>query len=242
MAKIFRAFRKLGYALLYADFIRRPFCRIRWIFLRRNLQFQDKEAVSGAVGGDTINHNFTALSRGDSAAFGMAKRMSLLLYPTAAILKDRLETARVLIVGPRTEDDIFWAKSLGLWNTEGFDLFSYSKHIKVGDIHASGLPSGSYDAVLLGWMISYSTDPAAVVAECRRILKPGGLLGIGIESNPLQRTEGIQPPRVNSLNSTADLVELVKAPVAFSNEPFEDVLYDCAVVFKFPPGPVFSDT
>ena len=120
MAKFSRVFRKLGYALLYADFIRRPFCRLRWIFLRRNLQFQNKDSVSNAVGRDTINHNFTALSRGDTAAFGMAKRMSLLLFPVAAILKDRIEKSRVLIVGPRTEDDIFWAKSLGLWNTEGF--------------------------------------------------------------------------------------------------------------------------
>jgi ubiquinone/menaquinone biosynthesis C-methylase UbiE len=104
----------------------------------------------------------------------------------------------------------------------------------VGDIHHSKLPDKSYDAVLLGWMISYSSDPEGVIAECRRILKPGGLLGVGIESNPMQRVEGIKPPRVNALNSTADLISLVGAPVAFSNESYEDVLYDCGVVFKLP--------
>src|SRR6202012_5952842 len=99
---------------------------------------------------------------------------------------------KVLIVGPRTEDDILWAKSLGLFNTDGLDLFSYSPYIKVGDIHKSGIPDASYDAVLLGWMLSYSSDPELVVAECLRILKPGGYLGIGIESDALQDVEGVK--------------------------------------------------
>ena len=232
-----RILRKLGYALLYADFVRRPYCRLRWLAMRRSMRFHLNSGISDAVGHDTIKHNFAALSRGDAAAFGMSRRMSLLLFPVAAILKDRLETARVLIVGPRTEDDIFWAKSLGLWNTEGFDLFSYSKLIMVGDIHNSNIPDGSYDAVLLGWMISYSKDPGAVVAECKRILKPGGLLGIGIESNPRQKIDGVIPPRMNALNSADDLITLVGAPVAFSNEPYQEVLYDCGVVFKLPPSP-----
>jgi hypothetical protein len=54
----------------------------------------------------------------------MANRMALLLYPTAAALRDRRE-ARVLIVGPRTADDIFWARA----RTEECArtrLFSYS--------------------------------------------------------------------------------------------------------------------
>jgi hypothetical protein len=39
-------------------------------------------------------------------------------------------------------------------------------------------------------------------------------------------------PRVNSLNSTQDLIDLAKSPVVFNNETYEDVTYDCAVVFK----------
>jgi hypothetical protein len=81
-------------------------------------------------------------------------------------------------------------------------------------------------------MISYSKDPSTVVRECKRLLKPGGYLGIGIESNPAQKTVGIKPPRVNTLNSVSDLTELVQCPVAFSNEPYEEAHYDCAVIFK----------
>jgi SAM-dependent methyltransferase len=220
--------RQMLQMMLFNDYSRFVICKTRWFWLKKNMRFLQQ--TSESVGTDTIAHNLNAFNY--NAVFGMGRRMSLLLFPTAAVLKDRLDSARVLIVGPRSEDDIFWAKALGLRNTIGIDLFSYSPFIRLADIHESGLPSRSYDAVLLAWMISYSSDPARVVEECKNLLKPGGYLGIGIESNPAQKVTGVRPPRVNSLNSTADLIELVRCPVVFSNEPYEDVVYDCAVIFK----------
>jgi SAM-dependent methyltransferase len=221
-------------ALLFDERIRNAICRIRWRLLQKNLKLLEGTEITSAVGRQTIDHNLGAL-KAAQAVFGMAGRMSLLLYPIAAVLKDRLATSRILIVGPRTEDDIFWAKSLGLRHTEGIDLFSYSKHIKLGDIHNSGLPSEFYDAVLLGWMISYSSDPERVVQECKRMLKPGGYLGIGIEANPQMGVLLDTDLRKNSLNCPADLIELVKSPVLFSNERYDPGAresYDCGVVFK----------
>jgi hypothetical protein len=220
---------RLFFALLYNDKLRFKVSQLRWRFLKKNLRVA--QYMDLGVGQTTIEHNLGAFNSGD-AAFGMARRMSLLLFPVAALCKDSLHTTKVLIVGPRTEDDIFWAKSLGLYNTDGLDLFSYSPWIQVGDIHKSGIGSQSYDVVLLGWMISYSSQPQQVIDECLRILKPGGFLGIGIESDATQRIRGVQPPRVNALNSPADLAELVRLPIAFSSEPYEDVTYDCGVVFK----------
>jgi hypothetical protein len=228
-----RIFEELLYSVLFIDSVRLRICKWRWIFLQKRLRFYHGSTTAGSIGQETVKHNLSAFEF--DAVFGMARRMSLLLFPVAALLKDQLNTARVLIVGPRTEDDIFWAWSLGLRNTEGMDLFSYSKYIAVGDIHNSEIASDAYDAVLLGWMISYSSDPAKVIEECKRILKPGGYLGIGIEANPLQRVEGIKPPRVNNLNSSKDLIELVQSPVVFTNEPYQDIRYDCAIVFKILP-------
>lgn len=185
-----------------------------------------------AVGEQTITHNLSAF--GNNAVFGMAKRMSLLLFPTAAIFKDRLDSVHVLIVGPRTEDDIFWARSLGMFNTVGLDLFSYSPLIQIGDIHKSEIPDHSYDAILLGWMLSYSSEPRRVVDECLRIVKPGGLLGIGIESNARQKYDGIRPPRMNPLNTPSDLAEFVGLPMVFNNDPLQEITYDCGVVFRKP--------
>lgn len=215
------------YMLLRIDRLRFLLCRIRWALLKRKARFVT--TMDKAVGEQTVTYNFASLQQGD--AFGMARRMSLLLYPVAAIFKDRLADIRVLIVGPRTEEDIYWARSLGMFHTEGLDLFSYSDLIKLGDVHNSGIADQSYDAVLLGWMISYSSDPELVIKECLRILKPGGLLGIGIQSNARQKYEGIKPPRMNPLNSPEDLAALVKLPMLFSNDPHQEVTYDCGTVF-----------
>jgi SAM-dependent methyltransferase len=221
------------YLLMRIDRFRFIFCRLRWRLLKRKLQFHPN--ADKAVGEDTVRYNLGAFDH--LAVFGMGKRMSLLLFPTAAIFKDNLPQRKVLVVGPRTEDDVLWARSLGLFNTEGLDLFSYSPLIRIGDIHNSGLPDQSYDAVLLGWMISYSSNPHLVIEECLRMLKPGGLLAIGIESNARQKYEGVKPPRMNSLNSPADLAELVGLPMIFNNDPLEEVTYDCAAIFKKLPKP-----
>jgi len=211
---------RLFYALIYVDKLRFLFSRLRWKLLKKNLRLA--ENTNQAVGKQTIAHNLNAFNH--SAVFGMARRMSLLLFPLAALCKDNLHTTKVLIVGPRTEDDIY--------NTDGLDLFSYSPYIKIGDIHRSGIADASYDAVLLGWMISYSSEPEQVVAECLRILKPGGYLGIGIESNARQKVDGVKPPRMNALNCPADLAAIVRCPIVFSNDAYQDVTYDCGVVFK----------
>jgi SAM-dependent methyltransferase len=212
-------------------------CKLRWRLLKHKLRFYP--VPSGAIGETAISHNIAAFDH--SAVFGMAKRMSLLLFPTAAVFKDRLNDIKVIIVGPRTEDDIFWARSLGMFNTVGLDLFSYSPLIQLGDIHDSHIPDESYDAVLLGWMISYSSNPRKVADECLRILKPGGLLGIGIESNARQKYDGVKPPRMNTLNSPADLADLVGLPIVFNNDPLQDITYDCGVIFKKPPRTAAGD-
>jgi hypothetical protein len=219
---------KIGYALLHVSPLRRLLCALRWRLLKHRLTIMP--GMDEAVGEDTLSHNLSAF--GSGAVFGMAKRMSLLLYPTAALLKDALPTARVLIVGPRTEDDIFWAKSLGLYNTDGMDLLSYSKYIQIGDIHNSGLGDNSYDAVLLGWMISYTKNPDRVIAECKRIIRSGGYLGIGLESDATQNIRGILPPRMNTLNSVDDLAIAVSEPLMFNNRPYQNITHDCAAIFK----------
>lgn len=161
---------------------------------------------SSAVGEQTIGHNQAALE--NLAAFGMENIMALLLYPIAAILRDK--TSKVLIVGPRPEDDIFCARTLGLEQARGLALFSYSSFIDIGDIHKTAYEDHEFDSVLVGWVVSYSADPASLIAECKRITRPGGYLGFGLESNPqMRRTGEYAAPRANSLNSWAAIAEPV---------------------------------
>ena len=223
----YRQSTSIFWALMRIDILRFKLCKLRWNFYKKNLKILDN--FSNDVGKTTIEHNLSAFN--SDAVFGMAKRMSLLLYPIAAFFRIS-DNASLLIVGPRSEDDIFWAKSLGISNTLGLDLFSYSDLIKLGDIHNTDLPNNSFDAILLGWMISYSSDPFKVINECKRLLKPGGYLGIGIESDPTQKYKGIAPPRVNHLNSSEDLIELVNEEVVLVYDPKLDIPHECAVILK----------
>ncbi len=186
--------------------------------------------MTSGVGEHTISHNMDALV--NKASFGMGNRMSLLLYPIAAFLRNK-PNACILIVGPRTEDDIYWARSLGISNVRGLDLFSYSPWVDIGDIHETSYADNEFDAVILGWVISYSSQPALLVEECKRITKVGGYLAFGIESNPDQRRSGnYSPPRVNALNSSKDIAKLVGQPIAFIHDPQVSEPTDNAVVFQ----------
>jgi hypothetical protein len=126
---------------------------------------------------------------------------------------------------------------LGLCNVRGFDLFSYSPWIDIGDIHQTNYADGEFNAVILGWVISYSQEPEHLVAECKRIIKRGGYLGFGIEGNPVHRRTGVcQPPRVNALNSCADISRIVNEPIMFIHDPELDVPTDNAVIFQLKGG------
>ncbi|MFC7738936.1 methyltransferase domain-containing protein [Roseomonas sp. GCM10028921] len=47
---------------------------------------------------------------------------------------------------------------------------------RVGDAHSLGLPEGGFDVVLMHTLVSHVADSASVLAEGRRLLRPGGHL------------------------------------------------------------------
>ena len=47
---------------------------------------------------------------------------------------------------------------------------------RVGDAHGLGLPEGGFDVVVMHTLVSHVADPATVLAEGRRRLRPGGRL------------------------------------------------------------------
>lgn len=229
--------RRSFWSLLKHYDIRYFIVSLRYKFLKKNMKFGNYENES--IGELTVKHNLSAFDI-PRAAFGCAGRMELLIYPLVAYYRKNRESIKVLVVGCRTEDDIFWLRSYGFTDTYGFDLFSYSKNILIGDIHNTGFEKGTYDVVLLGWMISYTKDPGLVFKECKRILKEDGLLGVGLDHNPKQKVDGIKPPRVNNLNSTADIKQLFNETINHKVVVEYDHYYDdddrCVVISKMLPG------
>ncbi len=163
--------------------------------------------LNADVGPTTVEYNLTAFNY--DAAFGCGGRMGLLIYPIIPYYRFN-KNVKILIVGCRTEDDIYWLRSYGYNKTLGFDLFSYSNKVLLGDIHDTDFDDDSFDVVLLGWMISYSKNPKQVIKECVRITKKEGLIGIGIDHDPDQGKDVItdEGPRVNELNNADELIDL----------------------------------
>ena len=74
-------------------------------------------------------------------------------------------------------------------------------HFLCGDFAAKGLPDGPFDAVLCLDVIEHMDDRPALLAEIRRILKPGGLLFI---SAPNRETSWRRRLRAAGLPSFSD--------------------------------------
>ncbi|WP_420472433.1 class I SAM-dependent methyltransferase [Brevundimonas sp. FT23042] len=142
-----------------------------WIRLRKKLRTLDSpDAVKV-----NVMHNMKSI-------WGVNNRMNLLTYPLSVIETLDAE-AKILVIGPRNENDLLSLAGLGFKreNILGLDLISYSPAITLGDMHNIPFPAGHFDAVICGWTISYSTNPSLAASEMVRVTKPGGVLAIGVE-------------------------------------------------------------
>lgn len=110
------------------------------------------------------------------------------------------------------------------WEAEGVEFdpqaaqkvaARYGIRVHVGDLRTAALPDASYDVVTMNQVVEHLYDPRATLAECLRILKPGGKLVMttpnvnsagAVEFGPYWR--GWEPPRHLHLFSVEALKRL----------------------------------
>ena len=103
------------------------------------------------------------------------------------VMRDQVrgERPRALDVGCATGIFLEVAREAG-WQPEGVDISAYAlaraeaKGFKVqrGTLLDIELPEAAFDVITMWDLIEHVPDPAAVFAECHRLLKPGGVLAI----------------------------------------------------------------
>jgi SAM-dependent methyltransferase len=159
--------------------------RIRFFYfikIRRRLKiFESPYAVK-----NTISHNLEAFEH-IKIDFSM-RRMEFLIHGLLSI-EYLPKDARILIIGPRTENDLLIFRGNGYHNIIGLDLISYSPWVKLGDMHNTPFEDSSFDAVVSAWCITYSKTPKIVITETIRILKPNGISAIGLDYWPLNEKQ-----------------------------------------------------
>lgn len=100
----------------------------------------------------------------------------------------------LLTVGPRTEAELFYLAAVGFnpRKIRALDLVSYSPFVDLGDMHDMPYDDDSFDVVILGWVLAYSSDNKKAVDEVLRVARPGAYIAIGCEYNPLNAEEIVE--------------------------------------------------
>ena len=179
---------------------------IRWFFffrVKRNFKFLNiKDSVEG-----TVTHNKSALVRFPLTDFTI-KRMDRLI----AIIKATEfigDNYNFLIIGPRTESDIMKLKyNYPEGTIRAIDIISYSPWIEIQDAHYTNFNSNSFECIISGWVLKYSTNKEQMMKEMIRVIKNEGLIAIGIEYLDDQVKKLYEKREINYLNPNDNFEEV----------------------------------
>ena len=70
-------------------------------------------------------------------------------------------------------------------NIHGYDLFTNSPLIELGDVTDLNVESNAFDITVCGWVLEFVTDLEAAASELIRITKDDGLIAIGGMHHPI---------------------------------------------------------
>jgi 2-polyprenyl-3-methyl-5-hydroxy-6-metoxy-1,4-benzoquinol methylase len=119
------------------------------------------------------------------------------------------EGATLLDVGCANGAFLLRMRDLG-WQVQGIEIdpdaavkaTQLGLDVKVGQLEEAKFPDKSFDAITLSHVVEHLYDPVATLKECKRILKPGGILWIATPNlRSIGHAEfkkdwrGLEPPR-----------------------------------------------
>lgn len=209
--------------LLRVRLLRFLVCAVRYLWFVVVLRRLRTTAGTEGVARTTVAHNLRGM-------LDLHVERSLrLIWPLAAqAAGDRIDLRdqKVLSVGPRTEGEIINLVAHGwrLRNITGLDLITYSPRIHLGDMHAMPFADATFDVAIAGWVIGYSERKDIAAAEIARVVKPGGLVAVGIEWTR-KTPQQIAAERTGYIVGSADLLLTADAILALFGDRIDRVYY-----------------
>jgi len=121
-------------------------------------------------------------SRGAGRNYGLRRRQQLL---------DRVKPAGgyLLDVGCGAGDFIAFVQAQGQWRVSGLEPNAAAARaaregrgldVKIGHLPDTALPARSFDVITMWHVLEHVPNPAEVLADVRRLLKPDGVLMVGV--------------------------------------------------------------
>jgi SAM-dependent methyltransferase len=131
----------------------------------------------------TVDHNLKSLR-------SFTTRNEKLLLSSMCV--EDIEQSRTLIIGGRTEEEIFMFRGYGFRDVTAVDLISYSPLVVEADMHDLPFEDGSFDFIFCAYTLVYSEKPSRAAREFVRVLRDEGTVAVAVEYTPWDKRAEIQ--------------------------------------------------
>ena len=103
------------------------------------------------------------------------------LFPVLGAPPRDVTAEKLLLIGPRNVQELFtaWLYGFSWKNITAIDLYATHPKIQVMNMEAMTFANGTFDAILMSNTLAYAKDVRTCLAECARVLRPGGTLVFG---------------------------------------------------------------
>ena len=205
--------------------------RKRWdIFEQSGVPLQVFQDGNVGIIDTTIPYNIEGIKNSINS-LGSLERSELVFRPLMAM--DRIYSygnrsvfpeLTALLIGSRTEYEVLLGLSYGfqLENMAAVDLISYSPWITPGDMHNLPFDDNTFDIIVLGWVLGYSSTPGQVANEVLRVARSGCIVSIGNDcytEESLRASQFYSAQRPNTVKAITDIFGQSVADIVFAHEP-----------------------
>lgn len=168
------------------DYLRFLLVYFRYVFFRTTFAY--REIDSSYSKPNTNHHNSAALKDMRTECFyNRIKYLHGILMSLEYIKKN----SNILLIGSRTENELFYLKSYGFQNITCIDLLSYSPRIKCMDMHNLKFKRKTFDVIICGWVLIYSQNLKKCVNEIIKVSKNNAIIAIGYAKDKVRQKKNV---------------------------------------------------